>query len=89
MEGEAREGAAHAFTAYRWPLYMVSSLRYLGRMLAAVDGNWTEVVGNLIKDHHKWAQLARIIGSKGVDARTLGRFYVAAVQETLLFGLDM
>ena len=43
------EGEAGAFTAYGRPLEMVSSFRYLGRILTGMDNNWTAVVGKLKK----------------------------------------
>ena len=44
---EVRVGADMAFKAYGHPLKMVSSLKYLERMLSALDKNWPEWVANL------------------------------------------
>ena len=46
-EEEAQEGTERALTAYGSPLSQVTSLKYLGRVLAKEDDNWTVVVCNL------------------------------------------
>ena len=48
-EKEEREGAARDFTVYIWTLVMVSSFRYIGRMLMATDDNFLAVVGDIGK----------------------------------------
>ena len=35
-----------------------------------------------------WERLSRIMGREGTDRSTLGRFYIAVVHETLLFGSE-
>ena len=42
----------------------------------------------LLEDTGKWGRLAKILGREGADRRTVGRFYVAVLQEVLLFGSD-
>ena len=48
-EYEVWEGTERSLTAYGFPLYQVASFKYLGRVLAAEDNNWPEVVHNLQK----------------------------------------
>ena len=51
---------------------MVTSLKYLGRVLTAADEKWPAVVGNLWKARKSWAGLARIMGRKFASPRVLG-----------------
>ena len=44
---EERGVTSRVFSAYGHPLYIVTSFRYLGRMILAVDDNCTAVVWNL------------------------------------------
>ena len=75
--------------AYSTPLTAVSLFRNLGRTLSSTNDNWLEVEQNLWRARGKWGRLAEILGSKGVDKRTVGRFYVAVMQAVLLFGSEM
>ena len=68
---------------------MVPFFRYLGRTLTAVDNDWPSVVTKLQNAHMLWAQLLRIPGREGEDARTSGCFYITADQANLIFGLDI
>ena len=83
---EAREGAYMALTIYWQPLTAVSSFKYLGRILPALDYDWTVVVSNLRKLRNKWAHLSRLLGQEGADAKMSGNFYREVVQAVLLFG---
>ena len=68
-EDEKQEGDAISFKAYSYPLEMVNSLRYLGKALTATKNDWPEVVGNLRRARQTWAQISRVLGREGVDAR--------------------
>ena len=46
---ELRESADRDFQDYSRSLEMVTSFKYLGRVLKAEEDNWPEVVGNLRK----------------------------------------
>ena len=83
---EAREGAYMALTIYWQPLTAVSSFKYLGRILPALDYDWPVVVSNLRKLRNKWAHLSRLLGQEGADAKMSGNFYREVVQAVLLFG---
>ena len=65
---------------------MVTSFKYIGRVLTASDDDWPVVVANLRKAQKRWSRLSRILGRDGSDPKKFGKFYKAVVQETLLFG---
>ena len=71
--------------AYVQPLDMVSSFRYLGRILTTTDDYWPKVIGNIQKSQRIWARLLRILGLEGADVWTLGSLYLANVQAVLIF----
>ena len=66
----------------------VSSFKYLGGILSASDDDWPAVVRNLIQERNKWAWRMQVLGREGEYERMLGMFYVAVVQEVLLYGLE-
>ena len=71
--------------AYGKPLTEVPSFKFLGKKLLSFDGYWPAVEKNLRRARGKWGQLVKILGRGGLDRITVGRFYVALVQEVLLF----
>ena len=46
-----------AFRAYGYTLEMVTSFRYLGRILINMDDDWTEVIGVFFKLQRIWGLL--------------------------------
>ena len=88
VEEEARTWIATALSAYGIPLSLISSFKYLGRFLSAVDDYWPVVVRNLIWVQKKWARLMLVLVRKGADAWTLGILYVKFVQVVLLYGSE-
>ena len=62
--------------------------KYLRRVLTASYYDWPSVVGNLRKARSTWDRFSRILGWEGADPHTSVTFYMALVQEKLLFGLD-
>ena len=82
-------GAEAAITAYGIPLALITSFKYLGRiLLVAADEDWPEVFKNLWREHKKWARMTRVLSREGADARTLGQIYLAVVQSVMLYGLE-
>ena len=77
-----------SFEAYGDPLENVTTFRYLGRVLKAVDNDWLAVVGNLGKARKSWGQLSRILIREGSDTKVLGIFYMAVAQAVFLFGAE-
>ena len=53
------------FWEYGQPLTLVSSSKYIGRVLTALDNDWLVVVGNLSKARTKWPRLSRILVWEG------------------------
>ena len=51
------------------------------------DYDWPLVVRNLRRAQKNWERLMQVLGREGLYACTLGMFYVAVVQEVLLYGL--
>ena len=88
MEEEAWEGTEKSLTAYGLPISQVTSFKCLGRVLAAEDDDWPEVVHNHQQARHKWARMTQILSREGADARTLGQIYLAVVQSVLLYGSE-
>ena len=52
-----RDSTERAFESYGKALEMVSSFKYLGRVMTAGDNNWPAVVGNLVKARKSWWRL--------------------------------
>ena len=64
---------------------VIHSFKYLRRVLAEEDDDWTEVVGKLRRAIQKWAQLTWILSREGVDERTLGNIYLEVVKSVLMY----
>ena len=88
VEEEAQVGAEMALQAYGRPLETLASFRYLGRLRTATYDFWPEVAVNLKKAWRIWSHLSRILGREGEDPKPSVRFYLAVVQDTLLFGSE-
>ena len=67
---------------------MVTSLKYLVRVLMSLDDDWLEVVGNLQKSRKSWARLPIILGMEGDSPMMSGIFFKAVVHAVLLFGAE-
>ena len=65
---------------------MVTSFRYLGRVISAEDGNWPAAVRNLSWERAVWRRMAHILSREGAATRVSGLFFKYVVQELLLFG---
>ena len=61
VEEEAHEITTVAFQAYDMPLEMVTSFKYLGKVITTYD-DWLEVVAKIWKAWSKWARFSRILG---------------------------
>ena len=87
-EAELRDSIERAVEAYGKPLETVSTFKYLGRVMTAVDDYCPEVEGNLVKARKSWWRLSRIISREGADKRVSRNFFKAVVQAVLLFGAE-
>ena len=70
--------------AYGVPLFQVTSIKYIWRVLAAEDDDCPAVVRNLRRASQKWARLTHILIREGSDARTLVHIYFFVVEIGLL-----
>ena len=84
-EEEARAGVEASFTAYGISLALVTSFRYLGRVLLADNGDWKVAVRKLQKERRNWARLTRVLSREGADAETSGQIYLTVVHLVLLY----
>ena len=55
------ESIERAFEAYVAPLETVTSFKYLGQVMTAVDDDWHAVVGNLRRARKSWGELLQIL----------------------------
>ena len=86
---EAEEGRAvtyRSFRDYGRPLEMVTSFRYLGRVILAADNDWPAVVRDLARARAVWKRMTRILSREGAEPRVSGFFFKSVVQAVLLFG---
>ena len=84
-EDEEREVTARAFSAHGRPLEMVTSIKYLGRVILAADDDWPAVVKNLSRARKVWSRMLRILSREGAVPRVSSFFFKAVVQVVLLF----
>ena len=81
-----RASTVRALQAYGRPLKLVTSFKYLVRIMTSSYDDWKAVVVNLRKERNSWARLLRILGREGVNPRVSGMFFKEVVQLVLLFG---
>ena len=77
-----------AFSAYGRPLDMVTSFRYLGRVILEADGNWLAVVRNMEKSRVLWRRMTRILIRGEAYPQVSVFFFKAVVQLVLLFDAE-
>ena len=86
---EEREVTVRAFSAYGRPLEMVTSFKYLGRVILEMEDNWPEVVRKLAQAKTVWSRMLRILSREGATPRMSGFFFKAVIQAVLLFGAEI
>ena len=64
---EERAVTSRAFSAYGHPLEMVTSFRYLGRVILAADNDWLAAVRTLAKVRAMWSRMTRILNREGEE----------------------
>ena len=84
-EKEGRSVTSREFSAYGHPLEMVTSFRYLGRVILAEDDEWPAVVRNLSQARAVWKRMTIILSREGAEPRVPVFFFKSVVQELLLF----
>ena len=85
---EERNFTARYFSTYGCPLDMVTSFRYLGRVILAADDDWPVVVRNLSQARSVWRRMTRILIREGKVPRVSGLFFKAMVPVVLIFGSE-
>ena len=60
---------ARDLQAYSRLLNLVTSFKYLVRIMTPYDDDWSTKVGNLRKAIKSWARLLRILGGEGANLR--------------------
>ena len=66
---------------------MVTSFKYLVRVISAADNDSPEVVRNLEKARAVCQMLTRILSREGAALQVPGFFFKAVVQSVMVFGL--
>ena len=82
---EARAVTSRSFSAYGCPLEIMTSFKYMGRVLLVVDDDWPGAVWNLGKAWMVWRKFLRILSREGARMRVSRFFFKATVQLVLLF----
>ena len=85
---EEREVTARAFSAYWCHLYMVTSFKYLGRLILETEDNWLAVVKNLAWVKTVWSRMSRILSREVAAPRVSSLFFKAVIQAVLIFGSE-
>ena len=67
---------------------MVTSFRYLGKVILAADDDWPAVVKNLSRARAIWRRMTLILSRVGAVPRVSGFFFKAVVQAVLIFGSE-
>ena len=74
------------FISYGIPLEIVTSFRYLGRVILEADDDWPAVVRNLENVRTVWRRMTRILIRERAEPRVSMFFFKSAVRSVMLFG---
>ena len=67
---------------------MVTSFRYLGRVILLLNDDWLAVVINLSRARAVWKRMTRIFSREGAEPWVSGSFFKDVVQAVFLFSLE-
>ena len=67
---------------------MVTSYRYLERVILESDENWTAVIQNIEKAQAVWMQMMMILSREGVRLWVSGFIFKYVINTVLLFGAE-
>ena len=67
---------------------MVTSLKYLGRVILAAEDDWAAVVNKFSRARKVWSRMLRILSKEGASPKVSAFFFKAVIQSVLLFGSD-
>ena len=87
-EEEERAVPSREFRSYGRPIEMVTSFRYLGRVILAADNDWPALVQNLAKARAVWRMKKRILSREGEEPRVSEFFFKVVVQSVLLLNME-
>ena len=65
---------------------MVTSFKYMGQVISAMDDDWPAVVINLTRAKTVWSRMSRILSREGVASWVSELFFKFLVQAVLIFG---
>ena len=82
---EEREVTARNFSAYGRPLEMVTSFKYLGRVILESDNDCVAVVRNLDRVKTVWRKMSHILSKDRATPWASRLFLKAVIQVVLLF----
>ena len=85
---EERAVNSRAFSPYGRPLEMITSLRYLRRVILAADDDWPAVIWNLIKAQALCRRMMRILIREVERPRVSEFFFKAVVWSVFLFDAE-
>ena len=77
-----------SFRAYGTPLEMVTSFKYLDRVLLVADDEWLTVFQNVVKAQTVWWIMSKILIRKVERPRISGFFFKSIIQSVLLFDAE-
>ena len=86
MIEDTRRAREVVFTACGVPLESVSSFKHLGRISESTDEDWPALCTNLAKARQRWGMVSRVLARDNANVRAMANFYMATVQNVLLFG---
>ena len=64
---------------------MLTSFKYLGRVISVTDNNWPALVSNLARAKNFWSRMLHILIREGAAPRVSGFFFMAVIHGVLLF----
>ena len=67
---------------------MVTSFKYLGRVISATDEHWPSVVITLDWVNTVWRRMSRIISREVATHQVSGFFFKDMIQAVMLFGVE-
>ena len=85
---EEREVTTMYFSVYGHPLEMVTSFKYLGRVISSTENDWMKIVRNLARAKTVWSRMSRILSRMGAPPWVSGLLFKAVIQAVLLFGAE-
>ena len=67
---------------------MVTSFKYLGRMISVMDDKWPAVARNPVREKTVLSRILCILSKEGAKPRVSGLPFKAMIQAVMLFGAE-